>query len=164
MVEERRDVVRIERTYDASPSLVWRMWTEPEHFAAWYGPEGGSVPEVTLDVRVGGHRRVCLEVGAGDAARRMWFGGEFLEVLEHERLVYTDAMTDEHGRVLSPADLGLSPGHPATTEVHVDLADLGDGRTRVTMTHVGVPEGSPGATGWHTALDRLTTRLEAVRE
>jgi uncharacterized protein YndB with AHSA1/START domain len=161
--EQPGDGVRIERTFDAPLSLVWRMWTEPEHFAAWYGPEAGSVSEMTLDVRVGGHRRLCMQVGTGDTVRRMWFGGEFLEVVEHQRLVYTDSMTDEHGRVLSPAALGLPPGHPATTEVHVDMVDLGGSRTRVVMTHVGVPEGSPGASGWNTAFDSLTTRLEAVR-
>ena len=24
--------------------FVWRMWTEAEHFAAWYGPDGATVP------------------------------------------------------------------------------------------------------------------------
>ena len=130
----------------SGPSRPRRPWSGGCGPSPSTSPRGtalraASVPEVTLDVRVGGHRRVCMQVGAGDTARRMWFGGEFLEVVEHERLVYTDSMTDEHGRVLSPADLGLPPGHPATTEVHVDLADLGGGRTRVVMTHIGVPEG-----------------------
>ena len=80
---------------------------------------------VTLDVRVGGVRLVCMEVTRGGTPMRMWFAGEFLEVVENLRLAYTDAMTDEDGTVLSPADLGMPPGHPATTEVHVDLVDLG---------------------------------------
>lgn len=156
-----RTGVRIERTLDAPLLWVWRMWTEPAHFAAWYGPDGATIPEAAMDVRVGGHRRICMEVATPDGPRRMWFAGEFLEVVEPERLVYTEAMTDEHGTVLSPTDLGLAPGHPVTTEVHVELVDLG-GRTAMVMTHVGVPEGSPGAAGWNVALDRLTTHLEGT--
>lgn len=162
MADDRgsENTVRIEREFDVPPSLVWQMWTEPEHFAAWYGPDGASISVATMDVRVGGSRRVCMEVGAGGTTRRMWFGGEYLEVEPHQRLVYTDSMTDEHGSVLSPADLRMPPGHPATTEVHVDLDDLG-GRTRMVMRHVGVPDGSPGAAGWQTAFDRLTAHLDA---
>jgi uncharacterized protein YndB with AHSA1/START domain len=137
------------------------MWTEPEHFAAWYGPEGASVPVATMDVRVGGRRRVCMEVATGDTTMRMWFGGEYLEVEENRRLVYTESMTDEEGIVLSPSDVGMPPGHPATTEVHVDLVDLG-GRTRMVMTHAGVPEGSSGAAGWSAAFDRLATHIGGV--
>jgi uncharacterized protein YndB with AHSA1/START domain len=92
---------------------------------------------------------------------RMWFGGEYLEVEENRRLVYTESMTDEEGIVLSPSDVGMPPGHPATTEVHVDLVDLG-GRTRMVMTHAGVPQGSPGAAGWSAAFDRLATHIGAV--
>ena len=31
-----QDSVVLERTLDAPAELVWRMWTEAEHFAAWY--------------------------------------------------------------------------------------------------------------------------------
>src|SRR5829696_722730 len=86
-----RNGVRIERTFDVPPSWVWRMWTEPEHFAAWYGPDGATVPVASMDVRVGGSRRVCMEVTTGDGTRRMWFSGEFLEVVESRRLVYTES-------------------------------------------------------------------------
>ena len=32
------------------------------------------------------------------------------------------------------------------------------------MTHVGVPEGSPGAAGWTTAFDRLVAYLGSADE
>jgi uncharacterized protein YndB with AHSA1/START domain len=58
-----QDAVVIERSFDAPPDLIWRMWTEPEHFKAWYGPDGATVPVAKMDVRVGGTRLVCLEMG-----------------------------------------------------------------------------------------------------
>jgi hypothetical protein len=56
--------------------------------------------------------------------------------------------------------MGMPEGHPTTTEVLVELDDLG-GRTRMTVTHVGVPEDSPGAAGWRMALDKLATHVTA---
>jgi len=48
--------VVIERTLDAPVEMVWKLWTESEHFAAWYGPQGASIPTAEMDVRVGGTR------------------------------------------------------------------------------------------------------------
>jgi hypothetical protein len=63
-------------------------------------------------------------------------------------------MSDERGTVLSPSDMGMPEGHPVTTEVRVELEDVG-GRTKMVMTHAGVPGDSPGAAGWIMALDKL---------
>jgi uncharacterized protein YndB with AHSA1/START domain len=155
-----RDAVVIERDFDAPTDLIWRMWTEPEHFATWYGPDGATMPEVTMDVRVGGTRLVCMQVHTPDGPRRMWFTGEYREVVENQRLVFTESLCDENGTVLSPTDLGMPEGHPTTTEVTVELTDIG-GRTRMVLTHAGVPADSPGAAGWVMALDKLATRVHA---
>jgi uncharacterized protein YndB with AHSA1/START domain len=92
--------------------------------------------------------------------RRMWFTGEYREVAENQRLVYTESMSDESGNVLSPSDLGMPPGHPATTEVTVELHDLG-GRTKMVLTHAGIPADSPGAAGWMMAFSKLAALLQA---
>ena len=151
--------VVIERTVDATPDIVWQMWTTPEHFAAWYGPNGASIPVATMDVRVGGTRLVCMQMETPNGTMRMWFTGEYRAVDTNKRLVYTESMCDEHGNIQSPADMGMPDGHPTTTEVTVELDDLG-GRTRMTLTHAGIPAGSPGATGWTMALDKLTALIE----
>jgi uncharacterized protein YndB with AHSA1/START domain len=140
------DAVRIERVLDAPAASVWRMWTDPEQFRTWYGPDGAAIPVAELDVRVGGQRRVCMEVGAPGEAMRMWFTGEHREVVENERLVYTEAMD----------------GGEATMVV-VELEDLG-GRTRMVLTHHGVPVDSPGAAGWAMAFAKLTARLRDAGE
>lgn len=155
------DQVRIERRFPAPPETIWTLWTQPEHFASWYGPEGSTVPLARMDVRVGGSRLLCMEVQTPQGARRMWFTGTYLEVVPHQRLVYTDAMADEHGNVLAPAQMGMPAGHPAVTEVRVQLKPV-DGGTRMVLTHVGIPEGSPGAVGWAMALDKLTEQLIAA--
>jgi uncharacterized protein YndB with AHSA1/START domain len=152
--------VTIERSFGAPLELIWQMWTDPEHFAAWYGPDGATIATAKMDVRVGGTRLVSMEVQTPDGPMRMWFTGEYREVVENQRLVYTESMSDENGNVLSPEELGMSAGHPTTTEVRVELEELG-GRTKMVMTHSGVPGDSPGATGWAMALDKLAAKVEA---
>jgi len=154
------DAVTIERSFNASADLIWQMWTDPAHFAAWYGPEGATISVAKMDVRVGGTRLVRMEVRTPDGPVQMWFTGEYREVVENERLVYTESMSDENGNVLAPSDLGMPAGHPTTTEVRVELVDVG-GRTQMTMTHAGIPADSPGAVGWAMALDKLAAYVTA---
>lgn len=89
---------------------------------------------------------------------QMWFTGEYREVVENERLVYTESMSDEHGNVSSRPAEGSAGGNPMTTEVRVELGDL-RGRTRMVMTHVGIPSDSPGAAGWAMAFDKLAAHV-----
>ena len=58
--------VVIERDFDAPVELIWQMWTDPEHFKAWYGPTGAAIPVAKMDVRVGGTRLVCMEFASPD--------------------------------------------------------------------------------------------------
>lgn len=156
------DAVVIERTFDAPVDLIWQMWTQPEHFKAWYGPKGASVPVATMDVRVGGRRRVCMEMQSPAGQMQMWFTGEYREVVTNKRLVFTESMADQDGNLLSPSDMGMPEGHPTTTEVTVELEDLA-GRTKMVMTHSGIPADSPGAVGWTMAFEKLAAYLEAER-
>ena len=146
--------VVIERTYEAPVDLVWKMWTDPEHFKAWYGPQGAAIPVAEMDVQVGGRRLICMEMQTPNGPMQMWFAGEFREVNATDRLVYTDAMSDAEGNLMSPESMGMPEGTPAETEVIVELEAAGSG-TAMTMTHVGVPADSPGAMGWNMALDKL---------
>ncbi len=155
-----RDAVVIERSFDAPVDLVWQMWTDAEHFKAWYGPDGATIPVARMDVRVGGTRLVCLEMQSPHGPMQMWFTGEYREVVDKTRLVYTETISDEHGNVTSASDVGVTEGHPLTTEVRVELEDV-DGRTKMVLTHVGIPDDSPGAAGWAMALDKLAAHLEA---
>jgi uncharacterized protein YndB with AHSA1/START domain len=157
---DSQDAVRIERSFDAPVDLIWQMWTDPEHFAAWYGPDGATIPVARMDVRVGGTRLVCMEMQTPNGPMRMWFTGEYREVVEKERLVYTESMADEHGNVMTPSDMNMPEEHPTTTEVRVELEGLG-GRTKMLLTHAGIPSDSPGAAGWTMALDKLAARVEA---
>ena len=156
-----KDAVVIERTFNAPVAFIWQLWTEAEQFQKWYGPQGATVPVATMDVRVGGKRLICMEMRRPDRTMKMWFTGEYKEIVPNVRLVYTDSMADEHGNVVSPAAMGMPADHPVTTEVTVQLEDLG-GRTKMVLTHAGVPADSGGAGGWEQAFAKLAAYIESA--
>ena len=150
--------MKIERTFDAKIADVWAMWTDPEKFKSWYGPMGMSVPVAEMDLRVGGIRKISMEMVTPERTMTMWFTGVYKEVSPVTRLVYTEAMCDADGVFIPPSAMGMPEGHPDITDVIVDLRDDGE-QTHMTLVHVGVPDGSPGAGGWGQAIDKLGSLL-----
>lgn len=146
--------VVIERLIEAPVDLIWRMWTDPEHFRNWYGPTGFSVLVAEMDVRVGGRHLICMETERGGVSFKMWSTGEYLEIVPDKRLVYTDSLADEHGNVVPASDYGMEGNHPGTTKVTVELEDLG-GKTKMTVVHEGVPSETGANQGWAQAFDKL---------
>ncbi len=152
-----KDKCMVERIFDAPQDLIWQMWTQPEHFKNWYGPTGFTVPVAEMDMRVGGKRLICM--ASPDGSMKMWTTGEYTEIVPKERLVYTESMADENGNVVSPSAMGMPEGYPETTEVTVLLEDLG-GRTKMVMTHAGVPASVKG--GWEQAFAKMAEHIETT--
>ena len=124
-------------------------------------PMGATIPTCNMDVQVGGKRLICMAMDTPNGPMQMWFTGEYKEIVPNTRLVYTEAMSDEECNAKSPAEMGMPEGSPASTDVVVELEDLG-GKTKMSMTHVGVPADSPGGAGWGMAFDKLTTYIDSV--
>ena len=151
---DTREWVRIQREIDAPIETVWDMWTKPELFKKWYGPMGMTVPIAEMDVVVGGTRKVSMELVTPERTIQMWFTGVYKEIIPLSRLVYTEAMCDADGVLIPPSAMGMPAGTPEITEVIVELRER-EGKTLMTMTHVGVPTGTAGEGGWNQALDKL---------
>lgn len=154
--------VRIERTFDAPVDLIWAMWTEPDHFATWYGPMGATIPRADMDVRVGGRRHIAMQMQSPSGPMQMFFVGEYREVDPKTRLVYTERMADQDGNPMTAEQMGMPAGVPMETSIVVELEDLGT-CTKMTMTHIGVPAESPGGQGWAMALDKMEARVADLR-
>jgi uncharacterized protein YndB with AHSA1/START domain len=154
---ETKDV-QIVRTFDAGVDVVWAMWTEAEHFSKWYGPMGAKIPKAEMDVRVGGRRHIAMEVDTPRGPMKMSFVGEYREVVPKTRLVYTESLADAEGNPMTAEQMGMPKGAHMETSIVVELEDLG-GRTKMTMTHIGVPAESPGGQAWAMAMDKLEARI-----
>ena len=80
------DELLIARTFDAPASVLFALWSDPEHMKRWMGPKGFDCPEVEIDFRVGGaYRAMIRSAEYGDS----WFGGVYREIERNRRLVFT---------------------------------------------------------------------------
>ena len=73
------------RLFDAPRRLVWRMWTDAEHVAQWWGPNGFRNTIHEMDVRPGGAWRLVMHGPDGTDYTNKFI---YLEVVEPSRLVY----------------------------------------------------------------------------
>jgi len=80
----------LSRVIDAPRQKVFRAWTDPELLKQWFAPLPYTTPIAELDVRPGGANLIVMRSPEGnDMPNR----GVYLDVVENERLVYTDAYT-----------------------------------------------------------------------
>ena len=144
--------IEITRVFDAPRERLWREWTEPERFADWFGGPNSEVPltSVAMDVRPGGRWRLTMFFGPG--RHEIHWKGEYQEVVEPERLVFT--VSDQ-------------PGEDRWELVIVVLTDLGDGRTEMLFEQHGemaAEQYKRTAQGWSSFFDLMEERLSSPSE
>jgi len=76
------------RTFSAPRALVWKVMTQREHVARWWGVDGHRNEITDFDIRPGGKWRIISHAPNGEFI----FVGEFREVKEPERFVWTFGM------------------------------------------------------------------------
>jgi len=91
-----QDLLVISRTFDAPRELVWKVWTEAEHLAQWWGPKGCTIRVVKLDVRPGGIFHYAMAYQPG---HEMWGRFVYREITPPERMVYVSSFSDPNGGI-----------------------------------------------------------------
>jgi uncharacterized protein YndB with AHSA1/START domain len=76
------------RIIDAPRAKLFRAWTDPELLKQWFAPLPYTTPIAELDVRPGGANLIVMR---GPEGNDMPNRGVYLDVVENERLVFTDA-------------------------------------------------------------------------
>lgn len=105
------------RTLAVPRALVWECWTSPEHIPHFFVPRPHRVTACDIDLRVGGRFDTTFDVDGN----LMQNNGVYLEVVPDEKLVFTDAYSEEW----KPAP------DPFMTAILL-LTDTGDGSTSYT--------------------------------
>ena len=137
------------RTFAAPRALVWRAWTQPEHFARWFGPHGSTLPFLEMDVRPGGALHFCHRFPDHPD---VWVRGVYDEVAPPERIAFTCWFSDPAGARVE------QPGFPAQMRIAVTLAEAAEG-TEVTIRQAGLVRDQGEVQGWREGLDRLEALL-----
>lgn len=159
---EKRELV-IVRIFDAPRELFWKYWTDPEYFKRWWGPEGFTTTVSRIDFRIGGVYHNCLKSPEGE---NYWSTGVYREIIEPERIVYTDSFSDVEGNQVPASYYEMSVHWPLELLVTVTLDECEGQKTRLTLMHEGFPTGEDRdltKEGWNESLDKLAEDL-SVRQ
>jgi uncharacterized protein YndB with AHSA1/START domain len=130
--------VVITRVFDAPRRLVFETWSQPEHLARWWGPNGFTLPGCEMDFRPGGAYRFVMR---GPDGLDYPFHGVYVEIVPPARIVFT-------------AIIDNAPGNELVTTV--TFAEEGGGtRLTVEQTVPTDPYGEGQKQGWTESLERL---------
>ena len=138
--------VRLHRVLRAPPERVYRALLDADAMVKWLPPYGFTCKVHQMDVKVGGNFRMSFTnftTGSGHS-----FGGEYLELVPHERIRYTDKFDD--------------PNLPGEMLVTVVLTKVSCG-TEISIVQEGIPANIPVEMcylGWQESLTQLATLVE----
>ncbi len=141
------NTVRLHRVLRASPDRIYRAFLDASALTKWLPPNGFTGTVHALRAEVGGSYKMSFtNFTTGDGHS---FGGEYLELVPHERIRYTGKFDDQN--------------LPGTMQTTVSLRQTPFG-TEVNIVQEGIPEVIPAEAcylGWQESLALLKLLVEA---
>ena len=139
--------VKLHRVLTAPASRIYKAFLDPEAMAKWLPPHGFTGKVHSMDARVGGGYRMSFTNFSTGSSHS--FGGEYLELVENERIVHTDKFDD--------ANL------PGEMRVVIALKPVMVG-TELSIEQSGIPAAIPVEAcylGWQESLQLLGQLVQA---
>ena len=141
------NAVQFHRVLRATPERVYRAFLDPDAMVKWLPPNGFTGKVHHLDPRVGGTYKMSFTNFTSGKSHS--FGGEYLELVPHELIRWTDRFDD--------------PNLPGEMTVTVRLKKVSVG-TEVNIAQEGLPDLIPPEAcclGWQESLALLAKLVEA---
>ena len=140
--------IRLHRVLRAPPERVYRAFLDADAMVKWLPPNGfiGNVQHV--DARPGGSYKMSFTNFTTGSSHS--FGGQYVELVPHERIRYTDRFDD--------------PNLPGEMTVTIRLKAVSVG-TELHIVQEGIPDVIPPEAcvlGWQESLTLLAQLVEAA--
>jgi uncharacterized protein YndB with AHSA1/START domain len=139
--------VRFHRVLRAPPERIYRAFLDADAMAKWLPPNGFTGKVHHLEARVGGTYRMSFTNFTTGQAHS--FGGEFRELVPHERIRHTDKFDD--------------PNLPGEMQTTISFKKVSVG-TELSIVQEGIPSAIPAEAcylGWQDSLTLLAQLVEA---
>lgn len=139
--------VQFHRVLRAAPEKVYRAFLDAEAMVKWLPPHGFTGKVHHLEAKIGGTYRMSFTNFSTGHSHS--FGGEFLELVPHERIRHTDTFDD--------------PNLPGTMQTTITLKQVFCG-TELNIVQEGIPDVIPAEAcclGWQESLTLLAQLVEA---
>jgi uncharacterized protein YndB with AHSA1/START domain len=140
------NTVRLHRVFATKPEKIYRAFLDADAMAKWLPPHGFTGHVHHADGKVGGTFKMSFTNFTTGKSHS--FGGEYLELVPHERIRYTDNFDD--------------PNLPGEIHVTVTLKPVLVG-TEVHIEQTGLPSVIPLEAcylGWQQSLNQLAALVE----
>ena len=141
------NTVQFHRVLRTSPERLYRAFLDADALVKWLPPNGFTAKMHHIDARVGGTYRMSFTNFTSGHSHS--FGGEYLELVPHERIRWTDRFDD--------------PNLAGQMTVTVVLRKVSVG-TDVHIVQEGIPDAIPAEAcvlGWQESLALLAKLVEA---
>ena len=138
--------IHLHRVLRATPERVYRAFLDSEAIVKWVPPNGFTGKVHHMDARVGGSYKMSFTNFTTGKSHS--FGGEYLELVPHERIRYNDKFDD--------------PNLPGEMQVTVTFKKVSVG-TELNVVQEGVPDVIPAEAcylGWQESLAQLAKLVE----
>ena len=140
------NTVHLHRVLTAKPEKIYRAFLDRHAMAKWLPPNGYTCSVHHMDAKVGGTYKMSFTNFT--TQKSMSFGGEYRELVENERLRYTDNFDD--------------PNLSGEIQVTIILKKVSLG-TEMTIVQEGLPTVIPLEAcyvGWQQSLNNLAKLVE----
>ena len=140
------NTVRLHRVFATKPEKIYRAFLEADALAKWLPPDGFTCKVAHLEAKTGGTFQMSFTNFTTGHSHS--FGGEYLELVPHSRIRYTDRFDD--------------PNLPGVMQVTVELKPVLVG-TEIRIEQAGVPAAIPLEAcylGWQQSLAQLAQLVE----
>ncbi len=141
------NTVNLHRVIRSTPERIYRAFLQADALAKWLPPNGFTGKVHHLEATVGGSYRISFTNLASGHSHS--FGGDYLELVPHERIRYTAKFDD--------------PNLPGVMQTTVTLRPVFGG-TEFTAVQEGIPAIIPAEAcylGWQESLALLVLLTEA---
>ena len=139
--------IRLHRVLRAPPERVYRAFLDADAMVKWLPPNGFTGKVQHVDARPGGSYKMSFTNFTTGSSHS--FGGQYVELVPHERIRYTDRFDD--------------PNLPGAMNVTISLTKVSCG-SELNVTQEGVPDIIPAEAcylGWQESLVLLAKLVEA---
>ena len=155
--------IKVTRTFAAPRALVFSMFTDAKHLAAWWGPHGFTNPVCEADARPNG--KILIHMQAPDGTVHP-MGGIFHEIVPHERIVFTSFVDlpdgTAHPRVAQHRDL-RGAQRPDDSHLHARARRLRRLRRAHARRHGGRLVAEPRQARGRMARTKPARRMPTIR-
>jgi uncharacterized protein YndB with AHSA1/START domain len=96
-VNKKTNELTLSRVFNAPRQLVFEAFSTCEHLKHWWGTKQWPISYCKIDFRPGGTWRYCLQ--GPNKGEESWGKSVYREIVQPQRIVYTDAFSDKDGNI-----------------------------------------------------------------